>query len=73
MVEAGVGIGFMPRVVAGSLQGLQAILPRLPMPALPVWLAVHREIKSNPLIRIVFDELAEALPAQIGSSKGSGG
>jgi len=66
MVEAGGGIGFMPRVVAGSLKGLQPVLPRLPMPALPVWLSVHREIRGNPLIRIVFDELAEALPTQMG-------
>jgi DNA-binding transcriptional LysR family regulator len=63
LVEAGAGIGFMPRVVARTLPGLEPVLPRFPMPALPVWLAVHREIKGNPLIRTVFDALAEALPA----------
>ena len=72
LVEAGAGIGFMPHVVAQSLQGLQRVLPRLAIPALPVWLAVHREIKGNPLIRIVFDELAQALPAQLGRAGSPG-
>ncbi len=32
------------------------------MPPLPMWLAVHREIRSNPRIRTVWDALAAALP-----------
>jgi hypothetical protein len=30
-----------------------------------MWLAVHREIRSNPRIRAVFDFLADGLPALI--------
>jgi hypothetical protein len=39
-------------VLAGQLQ----------IPPLPVWLAVHREIRTSRHIRAVFDFLAAALP-----------
>jgi hypothetical protein len=32
------------------------------IPPLPCWLAVHREIRGNPLIRRTFDFLAEQIP-----------
>jgi hypothetical protein len=37
----------------------------LKIPPLPCWLAVHREIRGNPVIRRVYDFLAEHLPAEI--------
>jgi hypothetical protein len=30
--------------------------------SLPCWLAVHREIRSNPLVRTVYEFLARAIP-----------
>jgi hypothetical protein len=42
-----------------------ALLPMLEIPPLPCWLAVHREIRSNRLVRRVYDFLAEALPGEI--------
>jgi hypothetical protein len=32
------------------------------LPALPMWLTVHREIRTNQRIRAVYDFLAKALP-----------
>jgi DNA-binding transcriptional LysR family regulator len=61
-VEQGAGIGFMPLFVARQLKSVERLLPKLPAPALPVWLVVHREIRGNPLIRTVYDTLAEAVP-----------
>ena len=41
---------------------MRVVLPQLQIPALPMWLVVHREIRGNPRIRAVYDMLAEALP-----------
>ncbi|WP_079415614.1 LysR family transcriptional regulator [Thiomonas intermedia] len=59
---AGLGIGFAATWLADREPGLRRILPELPIPALPVWLAVHREIRSNLRVRAVFDFLAAAVP-----------
>jgi DNA-binding transcriptional LysR family regulator len=65
-VRAGLGIGFvadyMARTEPDVLPVLQSLLP---IPALPMWLAVHREIRTNKRIRAVYDFLAEALPQLI--------
>jgi hypothetical protein len=42
-----------------------ALLPKLQVPPLPCWLAVHREIRGNALVRKVFDFLAQALPREL--------
>jgi hypothetical protein len=34
----------------------------LKIPPLPCWLAVHREIRGSPVVRRVYDYLAQALP-----------
>ncbi len=41
------------------------VLPKLKLPTLPMWLAVHREIHTNPRIRAVYDFLGKALPGVI--------
>jgi DNA-binding transcriptional LysR family regulator len=61
-VDAGLGVGFLARYVARRNPELVPLLPMLHIPPLPVWLAVHREIRSNPRIRQVWDFLAQALP-----------
>ncbi len=65
MVEAGAGIGFVAAYNIGHWPGVVRVLPELPIPALPCWLAVHREIRGNRLVRRVFDFLAEAVPAEL--------
>jgi len=32
---------------------------------MPCWLAVHREIRANALVRTVYDFLAREIPAEI--------
>lgn len=59
---AGLGIGFAATWLADREPGLRRILPELSIPPLPVWLAVHREIRSNLRVRAVFDFLAAAVP-----------
>jgi DNA-binding transcriptional LysR family regulator len=64
---AGSGIGFAATWLAGREPSLERVLPELPMPTLPVWLAVHREIRSSARIRVLYDDLAEAIPAALAS------
>ncbi len=62
LVAAGAGIGFVARYNLAHWPGVVPILPMLKVPTLPCWLAVHREIRGNPLVRRVYDFLAQALP-----------
>lgn len=61
-VRAGIGIGFVADYLAATDPQVQPILPVLKIPPLPMWLVVHREIRSNARIRAVYDFLAQALP-----------
>jgi DNA-binding transcriptional LysR family regulator len=62
-VRAGLGIGFCADYLARTDPEVLPVLPGLlKVPTLPMWLAVHREIRSSKRIRSVFDFLAEALP-----------
>lgn len=62
-VQAGAGLGFLHSYQAFACPELVQVLPKLRIEPTPMWLAVHREIRSSPLIRAVFDFLADALPA----------
>ncbi len=66
LVAAGAGIGFVATYVMRQWPGVVQVLPQLPIPRLPCWLAVHREIRANRLVRRVYDFLAEAIPLAIG-------
>lgn len=62
LVAAGAGIGFVAQYNALRWQGVRVLaLPDLVIPALPCWLAVHREIRSNRVVRRVYDFLAAAI------------
>jgi DNA-binding transcriptional LysR family regulator len=52
-----------------ALPGVQPLLPELPMPSLPVWLTVHREIRTSPRIRAVYDFLGTAVPQALQDSE----
>ena len=62
-VRAGLGIGFVASYLLRNDPLLVPVLPNLPLPSLPVWLTVHREIRSSARIRAVYDFLARELPA----------
>ncbi|MDP3654410.1 MAG: LysR family transcriptional regulator [Rhodoferax sp.] len=62
-VQAGLGIGFCANYMTYSDPDVVPVIPeQIQIPPLPMWLAVHREIRTNPRIRAVFDFLADALP-----------
>ena len=67
LVAQGAGIGFVAHYNAPHWPGVRRVLPQLPIPALPCWLAVHREIRSSKVVRIVYDFLADALPRRLGA------
>ena len=60
LVVEGVGIGVLP-CVAAERDGLV----RLPIPveaSLPVWLAAHRDLRTNAAVRRVADAIRRDLP-----------
>jgi len=61
-VRAGLGVGFVADYVIDTDPAVQRLLPMLPLPRLPVWLTVHREIRNSARIRAVYDFLAQAVP-----------
>jgi DNA-binding transcriptional LysR family regulator len=65
LVNSGAGIGFISHYSARAFPELERLLPQLKIPALPCWLAVHREIRSSKLVRLVYDFLAEAIPQEL--------
>lgn len=69
LIKAGAGIGFAAHFLANGAPGLRRILPDITIPALPVWLASHRELRTSQRIRRVMDFLHEhvsALPLKQG-------
>jgi DNA-binding transcriptional LysR family regulator len=64
-VRAGLGIGFVSEHLIRTEPAVVPLLPKLNIDPLPVWLAVHREIRTNKRIRAVYDFLADALPGAI--------
>jgi DNA-binding transcriptional LysR family regulator len=65
-VRAGLGIGFFADYQARLDPAVRPVLAgQLQIPPLPIWLAVHREIRTSRHIRAVFDFLAAALPAAL--------
>ena len=65
LIAQGAGIGFVAHYNAPHWPGVRRVLPQLPIPSLPCWLAVHREIRSSKVVRRVYDFLADALPPML--------
>ena len=64
-IRAGLGVGFVSEHLIRSDPAVIPVLPKLKIEPLPVWLAVHKEIRTSKRIRAVYDFLADALPAAI--------
>ncbi|MBM3363149.1 MAG: LysR family transcriptional regulator [Betaproteobacteria bacterium] len=64
-VRAGLGVGFVSEHLIRTEPSVVPLLPKLKIEPLPVWLAVHKEIRASKRIRAVYDFLSEALPAAI--------
>ena len=61
-VRCGLGVGFLADYVARLDSQVVPILPMIKIPPLPIWLTVHREIRTSRRIRAVYDFLAAAVP-----------
>lgn len=64
-VRAGLGIGFVSEHLIRTDPVVVPVLSKLAIEPLPVWLAVHREIRTNKRIRAVYDFLSDTLPGAI--------
>lgn len=64
-VRAGLGIGFVSEYQIRTDAAVVSILPKLEIAPIPVWLAVHKEVRTSTRIRAVYDFLSEALPNAI--------
>lgn len=60
-VRAGNGIGFGQGPLADRDPLVETLLPGLALPTLPVWLAMHRDVRTSVRIRRVADFLYEEL------------
>lgn len=60
-VRTGNGIGIGQEPLADSDPGLEKLFPEVPLPNLPVWLAMHRDVRTSMRIRRVADFLHEEL------------
>ena len=58
-VQAGLGVGFAADYLIQTQAHVVALLPQLKLPLFPMWLTVHRELKTSAKIRAVYDFLAD--------------
>jgi DNA-binding transcriptional LysR family regulator len=64
-IRGGVGIGGTQVAIGRRLAGVERVLPELVVAELPVWLAMHRDLRHSPTIRAVFEGLAEYLAEEV--------
>ena len=64
-VRAGLGIGFVSEHLIRTDPAVVPVLPKLKIDPLPVWLAVHKEVRTSKRIRAVYDFLSDTLPGVI--------
>ncbi|MFY7865465.1 LysR family transcriptional regulator [Roseateles sp.] len=62
-MRAGMGLAVGALALAAREPDLVQVLPEIQIPALPMWLTAHRELRDTPRLRLVFDALAEAFSA----------
>lgn len=63
-VAAGIGLGFVGLPAAQARGLIAATLPMPPL-SLPVWVAMHQEVRTSTRIRVVADVLGERLTAAL--------
>jgi DNA-binding transcriptional LysR family regulator len=65
---AGLGIGFAQVPLIERHEDLLSLIPELPLPLLPVWLTMHKDVKTSPRIRRTADFLYDELSAYVRSA-----
>lgn len=66
-IRAGNGVGFAQRQLAERDPLVEAILPELTLPPLPMWLAMHRDVRTSARVRRVADFLFAELKRYAGA------
>lgn len=61
LLLAGAGLGFAQRLIGDGQGGLERLDIGMDLPALPIWMVMHEEVRSNARIRRVADFLSEAI------------
>ncbi len=69
-VAAGIGLGFVAHPPARARGLVRSTLPMPPL-SLPVWVAMHQEVRTSTRIRVVADALADALTATLAGPSSS--
>lgn len=66
LIKAGCGIGFAQRSIGDDEPLVERVLPQIPLPSLPLWLAAHEAVRNTPRLRRVWEALAEGLSVHVG-------
>ncbi|WP_176445044.1 LysR family transcriptional regulator [Maliponia aquimaris] len=70
MARAGLGLGTVPCGLGDGDPTMRRVLPEVTF-RFPVWLVAHRELRTSPRVRIVWDLLAAMLPGMLGAQAGT--
>lgn len=61
LIRQGLGISFLTKDMGDLFPDLCQVMPELDPIPVPIWLVTHRELRTSPRMRLVFDLLAEEL------------
>ncbi|MGB6230332.1 MAG: LysR family transcriptional regulator, partial [Litorimonas sp.] len=61
LVRQGFGIGILPAEIGDAYPELENPFPAFEPIQIEIWLVAHRELRTNPRIRLVFDVIADGL------------
>ncbi len=65
-VRAAAGLGAMPLIDVDGSDGLERLLPRTPLPSLPVYLCWRRDARDLPAVQALKDFVVDKLRAKLG-------
>ncbi len=61
LIRNGLGVGFLPIEIAKKYPELENIWPEFEPIQIETWLVAHRELRTSPRIRLIFDLLSDGL------------
>ena len=61
LIRQGFGVGFLPVEIGDKYPELENLWPEFEPIQIQTWLVAHRELRTNPRIRLVFDLLSDGL------------
>lgn len=66
--RTGFGIAALQRPMAARFPELVEVLPGLPVPPLPVWLTLHKDVRTGAHVRVTHDWLADVMRDYVGEA-----